>query len=344
MRRRSVVLGGLWLAGCAPVVQRAGAPGAAFAGPRLEHDALVSFDGVRLPMDVWPARSGAEPWAVIVGLHGFDDYAAAFTLPAPYWATRGVTTYAFDQRGFGRAPDRGVWGGEALMVGDLRTAVALVRARHPRAILAVVGESMGGAVAICAAASPDPPAGVDRWVLASPAVWGWGAQPPLYALALWATAHVTPGLRLQAPSFIARHIHASDNTEELMRMGRDPHMVFATRVDTTYGLVSLMQRAREDIGRVRDPRDTLYMYGAHDDLIPKGAARFAAASLARAGGRTAWYPDGHHLLQRDLGRAKVLDDVLAFLRDPGAPLPSGAPPIAAGRGRPGAIARGAARG
>ena len=86
-----------------------------------------------------------------------------------------------------------------------------------------------------------------------------------------------------------------------------------------------MQEARQRIGRVRAPQETLYLYGAHDDLIPKPAAFFAAAALARAGGRTAYYDTGHHLLTRDLHRARVLDDVLAFLRDPAAALPSGAP-------------------
>ena len=333
MRRRAILAGGLLLGGCAPMLQRAPPPGAGFAGPRLEPGALISFDGTRLPMSVWPARDAegapVEPWAVIVGLHGFNDYAAAFTLPGPYWAARGVSTYALDQRGFGRGPGRGLWFGEAAMTGDLRAAVSLVRARHPHAVLAVVGESMGGAVAICAAASPDPPAGVDRWVLAAPAVWGWGAQSPIEAAALWTAAQVDPAGKLQTPSWLSRRIHATDNVPELVRMGRDANMIFATRVDTTYGLVDLMQSAREKIGRMRDPAEVLYLYGARDDIIPKGAAFFAAAALERAGGRTAYYPGGHHLVQRDLDRAKVLDDVLAFLRDPRAPLPSGAPPIPA---------------
>ena len=281
---------------------------------------------------------------MVLALHGFDDYAAAFTLPGPYLAARGVTTYAYDQRGFGRSPHRGLWAGEAAMTGDLRTAAALLRARHPHALLAVLGESMGGAVAIAAAASPDPPPGVARWVLAAPAVWGWGAQSPPEAAALWVAAHVAPGALLGAPAWLARRIHATDNRPELLRMGADPNMIFRTRADTTYGLVDLMQRARERIGVVRDPADTLYLYGAHDDLIPRRAAFFAAAALARAGGRTAYYAEGRHLLTRDLARAAVLDDVLAFLRDPRAPLPSGAPPIpvseAAERRAAGALAAG----
>ena len=51
-------------------------------------------------------------------------------------------------------------------------------------------------------------------------------------------------------------------------------------------------------------------------------------ALERAGEsptlRTAFYPAGWHLLDRDLGAVTVYGDVAAALRDPDAPLPSGA--------------------
>ena len=64
--------------------------------------------------------------AVIVALHGVNDSRAAFRLAGPWWAEQGIETWAVDQRGFGEAPGRGVWAGEARMAEDLRTAVALV--------------------------------------------------------------------------------------------------------------------------------------------------------------------------------------------------------------------------
>ena len=328
-RRRALLgaLGAAAAAACQPLVQRAALTPAPFAGPRLERGVLVAADGARLPLNVWPATDGegraAEPWAVIVGLHGMNDYAAAFGLPGAYWATRGVVTYAYDQRGFGRAAQRGVWGGEALMEEDLRVAVALVRARHPGALVAVVGESMGGAVAIGAFASARPPA-ADRLVLASPAVWGWRDQGPANSAVLWAAAHTIPASRISAPNWLARRIRASDNVAELRRMGFDREMIFDTRIDTVYGLVELMQHAADEIGEVRVP--VLYQYGAHDELIPRHAA-FRAAHRLGPSGRTAYYATGWHLLLRDLQRRLVLDDILAFIRDPSGPLPSGAPPI-----------------
>jgi alpha-beta hydrolase superfamily lysophospholipase len=328
MNRRAFGLLGLaMLSACAPFTQKAASISTDFRGPRLEPDALIAADGTRLPLQVWPATDASgrpmEPWAVILALHGMDDYSGANIIAGPYWAARGIATYAYDQRGFGSAPDRGLWGGETLMDEDVRTACALLRARHPKAILAVVGESMGGAVAITAFASPNPP-DADRVVLLSPAVWGWSEQPLPNKLLLWTVAHTDPGGLLEAPAWVYRHHQPSDNIEILRHMGRDKHMIFKTRVDATYGLMNLMQDAADRIGGIGAP--TLYAYGDHDNLIPRHSAYRAAARLGPKG-RTAFYKDGWHLLNRDLHADVVLGDVVSFIRDPAAPLPSGAPPI-----------------
>ena len=314
----------LVLAACAPLKQQAGSPGAGFGGPRLEDRDFISFDGARLGMLHWDAPG--EPWAVVVGLHGMNDYSNAFHLAADYWAREGISTYAFDQRGFGRSPHRGVWPGVALMDDDLRTFTTLIRQRFPHAIIAVAGVSMGGAVAIDAFAS-DPPPQADRLVLLSPAVWGWSSQPLTYRVALWSMAHTVPGLQLNPSSFITDHIRASDNTEELIRMGRDPNLLWGARMDALYGLMNLMQRGWSETGDLKIP--TLYAYGAKDQIIPKTAAFHAAADLPSSD-RTAYYAAGYHLLLIDLENPKVWDDVAAFIRDPTAPLPSGAPPIPRG--------------
>ena len=327
MRRRGLSAPGaivallLLLAACAPLTQQAGLPGAGFEGPRLEDNGFISFDGARLGLQHWDAPG--DPWAVVIGLHGMDDYANAFHLAAEHWAGEGITTYAFDQRGFGRSPHRGVWPGAGLMDDDLRTIAALIRQRYPHAVIAVAGVSMGGAVAIDAFASDRPPS-ADRLVLLSPAVWGWSSQPLPYRVALWTVAHTARGLMLEPPSFITDHIRTSDNTAELIRMGRDPQLIWGARTDALYGLLNLMQRGWSQTGELRIP--TLYAYGAKDQIIPKDAAFHAATNLP-AGDRTAYYADGYHLLLIDLENPRVWDDVAGFIRDPAAPLPSQPPPI-----------------
>ena len=333
MTRFLAVLSAVLLLGaCTPLtVQQAGAPPLGFAGPQIAGDSVVSFDGARLGLTKWEAQG--EPWAVIIGLHGMNDYANAFHLSAPWWATQGVTTYAYDQRGFGRSPQRGIWAGDDLMMEDLRTVTALARQKHPGAVIVVIGESMGGAVAAQTFASDRPPA-ADRLVLLSPAVWGWKAQPLPNKTALWFAANFTASKVYKPPRWITDKITPTDNREELIAMGRDPLMVWGARSDTLYGLVNMMDRAAEAVGQLG--ARTLYLYGARDQIIPKKAA-FRAARTLRPEARTAYYAKGYHLMMRDRQGPVVWKDILAFIRDPEAPLPSGAPPI------PGASGSGSGR-
>jgi acylglycerol lipase len=217
------------------------------------------------------------------------------------------------------------------MTEDLRTLAALVRARHPQAVLAVVGESMGGAVAICAFASDRPPT-ADRLVLIAPALWGPRSQAWLYERTLWLGAYTVGGLTVRPPDALLRRIRASDNTEHLYRMGADPNIIFRTRIDTLYGLVGLMRRAAERMPFVHRPPPVFYAYGRNDQIIAPEPS-FRAAAALKPGDRSAWYRDGWHMLTRDLQGERVTRDIAAFLRDPSAPLPSGAPPIPARAGR-----------
>jgi len=316
------LLAAVLLCACTPLlVQRAGLPPLGFEGPRIETSDIVSFDGAKLGLLEWDAPG--DPWAVIVGLHGMNDYANAFHLAAPWWASQGVTTIAYDQRGFGRSPGRGVWAGDQLMVEDLRTVTALVRQKYPHALLVVAGESLGGAIAAEAFATERAPT-ADRLVLMSPAVWGWREQPLPNKTLLWFAANFTGPKVYTPPRWLTSKISPSDNREELIAMGRDPLMIWGARSDALYGLVSTMDRAADDVGKANIP--TFYLYGAHDQIIPRQAA-FKAASQLKVTDRSAYYANGWHLLMRDHQGPKVWSDILAFIRDPQGPLPSDAPKI-----------------
>jgi alpha-beta hydrolase superfamily lysophospholipase len=328
----AVTVSALALAACAtPYVQPPLVPPAGFAGPAIVEPArpgspgaFVVQDGGRLPFLRWSPKDG-EPDVVIIALHGMNDHNASFRLAGPWWAEHGIETWSFDQRGFGQAPGRGKWAGEAAMVQDLRTVVDLVRARRPGARIAVVGESMGGSLAAAAFASDNPPK-ADRLVLLAPGVWGWSSQSLFNRASLWFAARALGSLAVEPPDFIARRIVASSNLLELYRNGRDPDAILATRFDTISGLVSLMESASQSLGRTKAP--TLLLYGAHDQVVEPGPMRRA---LTRAGAApnltTGYYPNGWHLLNRDLDAEVMYRDVAAWLRDDTAPLPSGADPV-----------------
>jgi len=282
-----------------------------------ENNQLISFDGAKLGLTVWDTQDAPE--VIVVGVHGMNDYANAFHMAAPYWAARGVKTYAYDQRGFGRSVGRGDWPDEELMREDLRTAIRLVRAQHPDTMLAVVGISMGGAMAMTAFGSGNPPEGVDRVVFSGPGLRGWGSIPAVQRFALWTSVRVRPGWVVRPPRFVK--IEPSDNVEMLQRLWRDPLGIKKNKIEQVHGVVSLMENAHRAAPDLPEDIPMLLTYGAKDIVVPERGLRRTAKRLPDHV-RTAYYPDGYHMLLRDLQAETVFEDVLAFLRDPEAPLPS----------------------
>jgi len=282
---------------------------------------MVGHDGARLGLTVWPATGEGEPRQVIVGIHGMNNYAGEFRLAAPEWARDGVTVYAYDQRGFGRSVDRGLWAGEACMQEDLRTAVSLARQRHSGATVSVVAISMGAAVAITAFASDRPPE-ADRLILSGPGLRGWGTLNPLMASTLWIGSRAAPGLIVRPPKFAKPKL--TDNNAFLAVQDDDPHHARENRIDQLKGAVTLMERAHKQARRLPPGVPVLVSYGARDEVVPPNGPRRTARRLPPHV-RTVYYKDGYHVLLSDLQRGKVINDYLAFIRDPAAALPSGEP-------------------
>ena len=279
--------------------------------------AFVMRDGARLPYRRW--LPSGPPIGVMLALHGFNDSRDAWEIPAAAFAAAGYAVYAPDQRGFGDAPDRGRWAGTATMTADAAAAAAQVRARHPGVPLALIGESMGGAVLMCLATAPFAPAD-GRYVLVSPAVWGRAEMNVFLRASLWLGSTLAPGLALSGAPV---RVTATDNWAALVRLSRDPLTIHDTRLDTLRGLVDLMDAAQSTAARFSAPG--LFLYGGRDELVPKRAMAAAWEALPEAGrARLAYYPDDYHLMLRDQQRAAPTGDVLAWLRSPTAPLPSGA--------------------
>jgi alpha-beta hydrolase superfamily lysophospholipase len=322
----------LAVAGCAPTTDEAtrvagiGTARAAIVPapvPRLDKDRFIAADGESLPLRVWLPPGGAgSVKAVILALHGFDDYSHAFAMPAAIWAKDGIATSAYDQRGFGAAPERAFWPGRGPLAADAATASHLLRRLYPGRPLYLLGESMGAAVAIVAETgeSGTPAPDVDGVILSAPAVWGRQTMDLLPRLALWAGVRLFPSMRLTGEQL---HITPSDNIAMLRALSRDPLVIKETRIDAIYGLVNLMSAAFAQAPRLNAP--LLLQYGARDEIVPRDPVRVFVGDLPRHPAharRLAYYSAGYHMLLRDLDGKIVAGDVASWVLDREAPLPS----------------------
>lgn len=273
--------------------------------PAIGGDTFVTRDGLRLPLRHWDAP---HPQAIIVALHGMSDYSQAFDLPGPWWAAHGVSVYAYDQRGFGAGPNRGLWAGVTAMRNDLDDCVDAIRAKFPGVPVYALGESMGASVVLTALASAHPPA-VNGVVLVSPAVWSREDMPLLYRAVLWAVVHTVPGLHVSGEGL---HILATDNFPVLRKLARDPLYQHSPRVDQVYGLVNLMSEAREAPLHLTGDPPILLLYGGKDQVIPAAPVKAVAQALSPKA-TVVRYADGYHMLLRDLEGPARWADILEWI-------------------------------
>ncbi len=289
------------------------------ATPSLSDEAFNTRDGLALPYRTWMPEG--TPRAVIVALHGFNDYSRFFEDAGQFLAARGIASYAYDQRGFGAAPHPGRWFPLDGYLIDAVDIAKVIKARHPDVPLYLLGESMGGAVAMTALARYDA-SWVQGAILSAPAVWGRDAMPWFQRGLLWLAAHTVPGMTMTGRGL---DVEPSDNHDMLRALGRDPLVIKATRVDAIYGLVDLMDAALAAAPSLSKP--SLILYGARDEIVKARPTRLMIKRLPTKMAEKqhiAVYSSGYHMLLRDLQAEAVWTDIVQWAFDPDAPLPSGA--------------------
>lgn len=320
--RRLSLLAAALLAACA-----AGGPLTAPRGatPVATQQTLAAADGSRIAASEWgPGR----PAAVILALHGFGDHGqSTFADAARVWAERDILTVAIDQRGFGRNPSRGLWPGEDALVADAVAASRQLRARFPCVPLTVVGHSMGGGVALAAAAQGLAGEGI---VLAAPAIWGGEYLNPIHRLLAWTAAVVVPDRRYTGRGIVK--IRSTDNDEALRQMRKDPLYLGKPSSRELMGLIRVTDAARAAAERVDRP--ALLLLGDKDQIVPNRRVREVFATL-RGPKDVVEYPEGWHLLFRDLQAPNVWRDVADWALSRPAPAcadgrpPAPVPPVTA---------------
>ncbi|TAH35351.1 MAG: alpha/beta hydrolase [Alphaproteobacteria bacterium] len=272
---------------------------------KLTERYFIAPGGATLPLRRFEV---ARPKAMVIAVHGFNDYGMAFASTAKFLNSKQISVIAYDQRGFGEAPNQGNWPGAATLVQDLRALTNAVKEQYPKTPLYILGDSMGGGVSLLASTEENSlPA--DGVILVAPAVWGRTAMNPLQVMALWFSAHTMPWLSLSGKHL---DLKPSDNMEMLRALAADRLVQKEARTDKLFGMTDLMDAALAAAPKIKMP--TLILYGAHDDIIPKSALRAMTRALPENDKwQFIWYDNGYHMLLRDLQAENVHQDIWAFI-------------------------------
>lgn len=253
---------------------------------RLRCGNFSASDGTEVPYRLWLAR---DPRAAVVLLHGAFDYSAAFDEIGPRLAQAGFAALAFDQRGFGATASRGTWSGITRMVDDIVDAGRFLHCRLQADLpLFVLGESMGGAAAVHAAARQNVPR-LEGLVLAAPGALASRFRQRLLA---W-LARAARSLSGDAELVFERLSGWELTPAAAIRLIGDPLVMRRVRPEMLCGMADLALAAVEEARKVTIP--VLTIVGARDELVRLACIRRLFDNLE---GEKTWcvVPDAPHLL------------------------------------------------
>jgi len=227
--------------------------------PRFEDDIFIARDGARLPYSVWGPRT--SPDKIVIAAHSFGEFRDAYALIGQHLAERSIALWAYDQRGFGSAPKRGIWAGKDVMIKDFQDfAVAAHRVAGPETPVIMLGESMGAAVVISALADTNT-LRAEAVILSGPGVRENRPFRYAYNVALWLADKIWPSYTVDVPRTYDDRLadyHAR-------RWAEDDKIIDQVRIDTYYGLIRLSDDASHAASSALPP--TLVLFGTEDSQI-----------------------------------------------------------------------------
>jgi alpha-beta hydrolase superfamily lysophospholipase len=272
-------------------------------------------DGEKFSYSAWGAnlKPGQNPRAVVVAVHGLSGAALDYEPLGSYLIQHSVVTFALELRGQGNDPvpeRRGDLTTFEEWFSDLRTFLALVRARHPGIPIFYYGESMGAAILtrfVAQAREPDLPAGL---VLASPVIAVPGNPSWWRKLIFHFFYYLTPKRRIN----VAKYTKRVDEDDPKNWVTRDashrswvktaPHRITSFTFRFFKNLFDLMGGCLEAAPKITVP--VLVVYAANDVFIPPVRVEQFFARIGSREKELTLFPEAYHLLLHDHDRDQAL--------------------------------------
>ena len=272
-------------------------------GGRLR--AVRTRDGLELRTYLWPAAG--TPRAHLLIVHGIAEHAGRYGHVGTQLASAGITTHAYDQRGFGRS------GGHRAYIDrwsqyhdDVEDRLTEVRSAAGGLPVVLYGHSMGGLIALGYTLADPPRHLPDLLVLSAPAIDA--------AVSTWKRrlADILGGTMPRfsiANTFPPGGLSSDPAVEAAYRA--DPIAVHRTTTRLGASLFREQDRVRRALaGSAPLPVTTYVLHGADDPIVPESASRTLDG---RENVTRRVYQRLHHETHNEPSGPTVIDDTIAWI-------------------------------
>lgn len=248
------------------------------------------------------------PRLLLVMVHGFGAYCGLYRHVAAHLKAQGVAVTGFDARGHGRSQGRR---GHVDHFDDYHLDLSLVvqaaRARFPGTPWAIMGHSMGGAVALDHVLRQRSQTQADRLVLVAP----WLELKMKVSMPKRAAAEVFA--RLKPTLSIANGLRAEDisrNPVVVQKFHEDPLLHHVATAGWFAGVLRAQANIRASAAQLRVP--TLLLVAGQDRIVSTDTA----LAFAQQAGDTVTvrrYEPLFHEMFLEPEREQVIDDIVRWL-------------------------------
>lgn len=275
---------------------------------RHDNDALAQK--FHLPVYVW-SDSKLRPKAMVLAVHGLSMHGTVFDATARHLAAQHFLVAAIDLRGYGKWYQRDAHSKASYRASeqDLVAVAAAMREGHPGIPLFLIGESLGGTVAVRVAARHSEL--VDGLVLSAPALryhqhLGIGTVGKVALLA------TNPTRKIDLSNYINTYFSNEERvTKEALA---DPLMRKRLGIGELISSCRFMSGSAQCISEIPVDMPVLMMQGKQDRMVKAESIELLEKKLKSSKRTVRWFPErGHILLETAHVHPETLEAVSSWL-------------------------------
>ena len=242
--------------------------------------------------------------AILVIVHGLGAHSGIFSNLVEFFGDRPITIYALDLRGHGRSSgQRGYIKGWSEFRQDLDLFLQLIKAQEPKLPLFLLGQSLGGTIALDYALRGN---GLQGLILLSPALQV--RVSPFKSILGRLFSRIMPRFALDTGIYIAT---ISRDRQVVAAAIADPlrHSKVTARLATEFWRTVAWIEANADTLQI----PLLILHGGADLVTPAKTSRALFASIPLTDKERYEYLHGYHELHNDCDRQAVITDLAHWI-------------------------------